>query len=86
MEWIGVSARGMLNWQLNWQSDRSGILVRVSDAVGRPAPGRPHRSPAAAVAVNFTRWSAKHMELHGPYSFDLPDVVREGVLRPLPQS
>ena len=28
----------------------------------------------------------EHIELHGRYSFDLPDVVREGVLRPLPQS
>ncbi len=27
-----------------------------------------------------------HIELHGRYSFDLPEVVREGVLRPLPQS
>jgi len=26
-----------------------------------------------------------HIELHGRYSFDLPEVVREGVLRPLPQ-
>ncbi len=26
-----------------------------------------------------------HIELHGRYSFDLPEVVRKGVLRPLPQ-
>ncbi len=26
-----------------------------------------------------------HIELHGRNSFDLPEVVREGVLRPLPQ-
>jgi hypothetical protein len=25
-----------------------------------------------------------HIELHGRYSFDLPEMVREGVLRPLP--
>ncbi len=27
----------------------------------------------------------EHIELHGRYSFDLPDVVRAGILRPLPQ-
>ena len=27
----------------------------------------------------------EHIELHGRYSFDLPDLVRDGVLRPLPE-